>query len=357
MSKDPMAQPHSKSRQSRKSGLSPGTLLHVGRKRSEQVRIRVFDYDAVTCQERELGSVEECFPYLDSPTTTWINIDGLHDTQVIDTIGQKIDLHVLVREDIVNTYQRPKVEDHEKNLFLVMKMLSVNTREHLTTVEQISFVLGPSYVITFQEGPGDGFDAVRARIRNIRGRHREKGADYLLYSLVDAVVDEYFLALESIGDVIEELETKLITNPQQELLRMIYRLKRDVIGFRKAIWPSREVLAALERSDSHLFHRSTKIYLRDVYDHTIQVIETLDSLREIVASLLETYLSSVSNRKVLTLIATIFIPLTFIAGIYGMNFRSMPELEWTWFYPLGFWGLILLVGGSMAWYFRKRTWL
>lgn len=349
-------------RRSQKSGLSPGTLVHIGKAQTNHVRIQVFDYDKKGCQELELRSIEESFPYLDTPAVTWINIDGLHETAIIEAIGQKIGLHPLVREDIVNTDQRPKIEDHEGLLFFVMKMLSVDNHTKSITVEHLSLILGPTYVISFQETPGDAFAALRARIRNVNGRHRKLGADYLLYSLLDAVVDEYFRALEIVGDRLEELESGLISNPKQELLRSIYRLKREMISFRKAIWPTREVLGATERSESRLIQQSTKIYLRDVYDHTIQTIETLESLREMVSSLHETYLSSISNRmneimKVLTLMSTIFIPLTFIAGVYGMNFPHMPEMEWFWFYPFGFWAIILGVSSAMVWLFRKRNWL
>ena len=227
----------------------------------------MFNFDASHCEERDASTIEEAISYLETPAVTWINIEGLHDTAVVDTLGAAIDLHPLVREDILNTDQRPKVELHEKHLFVVMKMLTVTPGARATTLEQLSCILGPRYVITFQEGPGDAFDSVRTRIRNPNGRHRNQGADYLLYSLIDAVVDAYFLTLESIEDAIEDLEAGLIANPRQELLRKIYGLKRDLIRVRKAIWPSREVLSAIERSESDLIHRSTLIYLRDVYDH------------------------------------------------------------------------------------------
>lgn len=350
-----------KRRRSEKSGLSPGTLVHVGRKPSAPTRIQVFDYTAQTCNERELTTIEECFPYLASPAITWVNIDGIHDTKLIEAIGTTIGLHPLVLEDIVNTEQRPKLEDHEHHLFAVMKMLSYDTQAREVVVEQLSIVLGPTYVITFQEAPGDAFGSVRARIRNEKGRHRKLGADYLFYSLLDAVVDEYFLGLESLGDFIEGLEMELLVNPSRELPQTIYRLKRELVNFRKAIWPTREILSAAERTESRLIHRSTKIYLRDVYDHTIQAIETLEVCRELASGLMEMYLSSVSNRmnevmKVLTLIATLFMPLTFIAGIYGMNFEHFPELGWSWSYPIGFWGIITTITGFMLWFFWRRKW-
>ena len=350
-----------KRRRSEKSGLSPGTLLHVGTKPSAPVRIQVYDYAPQKCEEREFTVIEECFPYLDTPAVTWVNIDGIHDTKLIESIGTKIGLHPLVLEDIVNTEQRPKLEDHEHHLFAVMKMLSYDTKAREVVVEQLSIVLGPTYVITFQEAPGDAFESVRARIRNAKGRHRKLGADYLFYSLLDAVVDEYFLGLESLGDVIEDLEMKLLARPNRELPQTIYRLKRELMNFRKAIWPTREILSAAERTESRLIHKSTKIYLRDVYDHAIQAIETLEVCRELASGLMEMYLSSVSNRmnevmKVLTLIATLFMPLTFIAGIYGMNFEHMPELGWSWSYPIGFWALIATIAGMMLWFFWRKKW-
>ena len=348
-------------RRSEKSGLSPGTLLHVGRKPSAPVRIQVFDYTEQTCEERELTTIEECFPYLDTPAVTWVNIDGIHDTKLIEALGTKIGLHPLVLEDIVNTEQHPKLEDHEQHLFAIMKMLSFDTKAREVMVEQLSIVLGPTYVITFQEAIGDAFGSVRARIRNEKGRHRKLRADYLFYSLLDAVVDEYFLGLESMGDFIETLEMQLLTSPNRDLPQTIYHLKRELMNFRKAIWPTREILSAAERTESRLIHRSTKIYLRDVYDHTIQAVETLEVCRELASGLMEMHLSSVSNRmnevmKVLTLIATLFMPLTFIAGIYGMNFEHFPELEWSWSYPLGFWGIITATAGLMLWSFWRRKW-
>jgi len=280
---------------------------------------------------------------------------------IIEKIGTHFGIHPLVLEDIVNTGQRPKMEDFEDYIFLVVKMLTCDQSQSDMNTEQVSLLLGPNFVISFQERQGDVFDSIRDRIRNSKGRIRKEGADYLAYVLLDAVVDGYFIVLESLGERIETLEDQVIENPTTETLQVINGLKREMIVLRRSVWPLREVIGALERGGSALIHKATGTYLRDVYDHTIQVADTIDSYRDMIIGTRDTYLSSLSNRmnevmKVLTIIATIFIPMTFIAGIYGMNFQFMPELGWRWSYFV-VWGVMIAVAGVMIAYFKRKDWI
>jgi magnesium transporter len=346
---------------SRKAGLPPGTLVHIGEKKEEQVRITLIDYNEDNVQERVVEKVEECFPFKEMPTVTWINIDGLHKIETIEKIGKHFELHSLILEDILNTGQRPKCEDYEKCLFMVLKMLRYNDESGSIQSEQVSLVLGQNFVISFQEEVGDVFEQIRDRIRNTKGRIRKMSADYLAYALIDAIVDNYFLILEKMGEQIESMEEELIAKPSDKTVRRIHTLKRELIFLRKSVWPLRELINSMEKTESSLISDSTGPYLRDVYDHTIQVIDTVESFRDMVSGMLDIYLSSISNRmnavmKVLTIIATIFIPLTFIAGIYGMNFKFMPELEWKWGYFIVL-IIMALVVAVMLIYFKRKKWL
>ena len=355
-------QPHPETRRrAQKVGLPPGTLVYTGEKKVDSVRITVIDYGEEEFVERQVASVEECFVFRTRPTVTWINVDGLHDVKVVEKLGKAFDLHPLILEDVVSTRQRPKFEDYERNLFVVLKMLSYDDGSHSVQSEQVSLILGSGFVISFQERVGDVFDFVRERIRNAKGRIRKHGADYLAYSLIDAIVDSYFGILEKVGDKIELLEDELVSDPDEGTLQAIYRLKREMISLRRSIWPLRELVSGVQRSESAMVSEATGVYLRDVYDHTIQIIDTIESLRDIVSGMLDTYLSSISNRmnavmKVLTIIATLFIPLTFVAGIYGTNFENMPELKWRYGYA-GVWAVMGLVTVLMLVYFRRKKWL
>jgi len=347
-------------RVSKKAGLPPGTLVHVGEKKVEKTKISVIDYDETTFEERDLNAIDDSFPYKDKPTVTWINIDGLHEVGVIEKVGQEFGLHPLILEDIVNTGQRPKTDDFEDYLFVISKMISFDEEDGQVEAEQFSMVLGPNYLISFQERVGDVFNQIRERLRKGKGRIRKRGADYLFYALIDAIVDNYFIVLEKIAAQIEALEEKIVTEPGPEALQIIHQLKRELIFFRNSIWPLREMISGLERGDSVLIQDKTNIFLRDVYDHTIQVIDTVETFRDMVSGMLDVYLSSISNRmnevmKVLTVIATIFIPLTFLAGVYGMNFKYMPELEMHWAYPV-VWSVMIVVGLVMILYFRRKRW-
>jgi magnesium transporter len=327
----------------------------------EAVRITIIDYDENTLQERQVDRVEECFQFKTTTTVTWINIDGLHDVKIIEGIGTHFDLHPLTLEDILHTGQRPKFEDLESYLFIVLMMLRFDDENQMVISEQVSLILGSNVVISFQENIGDVFEQIRDRIRNAKGRIRKMEADYLMYALLDAVVDGYFGILEKLGEKIEALEEELVGDPSDRTLQQIHRLKREMVFLRKSVWPLRELINGLDRSESDLIADSTGVYLRDVYDHTIQVIDTVESFRDMVSGMLDIYLSSISNRmnavmKVLTIIATIFIPLTFVAGIYGMNFEHMPELKWRYGYA-AVWLVMLVVAGLMVLYFKRKKWL
>jgi len=348
-------------KRSKKVGLPPGTLVHIGEKKIEKVRITIIDYDETQFQEKKARTIEECFPFKDKPTVTWINVDGIHQLDIIEKIGKHLNLHPLILEDIVNTGQRPKMEDFGDYIFVVLKMIYYDEKEDEIKAEQVSLILGQNFVISFQEREVDVFNPIRERIRNSKGRIREMGADYLAYALVDEIVDNYFIILERLGEKIEDVEEELVTDPKPETSQAIHNLKREMIFLRKSVWPLREVVSGLERGESALIKEATRIYLRDVYDHTIQVIDAIETSMDMLSGMLDIYLSSISNRmnevmKVLTIIATIFIPLTFIAGIYGMNFKFMPELGLRWGY-FAVLSVMVIIGIGMVIYFRKKKWL
>jgi magnesium transporter len=351
----------SEKRRSRKTGLPPGTLIHIGERKIERASVTVIDYDEQEYQEKLAGKAEECLVYKEKPTITWVAVKGLHDTEFIENLGQCFSLHPLLLEDVLNTEQRPKIEDYGDYLYLVLKTISYDSEDKEIRSEQISFVLGANYVISFQEQEVSVLEGVRSRIKNNKGRIRKMGADYLAYSLIDIIIDNYFTVIEKLGETIDELEEELVRNTRPQTLHLIHRLKREMMLLRKSVWPLRELIGTLDRGESELILKTTRIYLRDVYDHTIQIIESVETFRDMLSGMLDIYLSSVSNKtneimKVLTMIATIFIPLTFIVGIYGMNFEFMPELKMKWAYP----ALLLLMGVIavfMVAYFRKKKWL
>lgn len=348
-------------KRSKKVGLEPGTLVHIGEKKTEEVKIRIIDYDETHFYEKEVKTIEECLPFKDKPTVTWIDITGVHKPDVIEKIGGHFGLHPLTAEDILNTDQRPKVEDFGNYLYIVLKILYYDERKNEIVSEQISMILGQTFVLSFQEMGTNIFNPLIERIRGNKGHIKKLGADYLAYSLLDSIVDNYFIILEKLGEDIELLEEKLITHPTREMLQTLHNLKREMIFLRKAVWPLREVISGLERGESALVKDTTRIYLRDVYDHTVQVIDSIETSRDMLSGMLDIYLSSISNKlnevmKVLTVIATIFMPLTFIVGVYGMNFRYMPELEWRWGY-FTIWAIMTVIGISMLIYFGKKKWL
>ncbi len=348
-------------RKIRDTGLPPGTPIHVGERKTERVKITVFEYDESRCEERRLESLEEYAIRRQSSGVIWINVDGIHDVSVVETIGRIFGIHPLVQEDIVSTEQRPKIEEYDSYLFAIVKMLYEEPLSRSIQAEQVSIILASNLVISFQEREGDVFNPVRERLRSTKGLVRQRGSDYLAYCLIDAIVDHYFLILEKLEDRIQPLEDMVVSDPQPEGMRTIQSLKSDLVFLRRSLWPLRETLSRLDRQESALIRPDTRPFLRDVHDHTIQVIEILESFQDLVSGLLDIYLSSISNRmngimKVLTVIATIFMPLTFIAGVYGMNFRYMPELGWRWGYPAVL-ALMLLVFVGMIIYFKRKKWL
>jgi magnesium transporter len=345
---------------SQKAGKSPGTLVHIGEPRVQAARLSISEYDAQDLLETTGADLQGCLQRRLIDGRIWINMDGVHDLDTIQTLGDHFHLHPLTLEDIVNTAQRPKLEAFDGYLYLVIKMLHYDEAQQLIVSEQLSLVWGKSFLLSFQEATGDVFNPVRERLRKGRGRIRASGGDYLAYALVDAIVDHYFTVLEQIGDKIEALEETLIEQAVDINLEVIHALKKDMIYLRRQVWPLREVVASLERGEFDLVDGETRLFLRDVYDHTIQVIETIESYRDLLTGMMDLYLTSISNRmnevmKVLTIIATIFIPITFIAGVYGMNFKFIPELQWRWGY-LAFWGISGVIAAIMLWYFRRKKW-
>jgi len=345
----------------KKPGSAPGTLIHTGAKKVERIRVRYLDYDAGQLSEAEVEDIGACFPLKDSPTVSWINIDGLHDVDLVRSVGERFGWHPLLLEDIVGVGQRAKVEEYEGYLYVVLPMLSWDEKRRQVVEEQLSVILGERYVFTFQERVGDVFESVRERLRHSRGRIRTRGVDYLAYALVDAVVDHYFAVLEAIGDVTERLEEEVLTEPDQKTLIQLHDLKRELIQVRRAVWSVRDMLATLVRDESERFTPETEVFLRDVHDHAVQVVDTVEALRDVVSSAVDLYLSMVGFKtnevmKVLTIMASIFIPLTFFAGIYGMNFEYMPELGLPWAYPTLL-GLMVAMALGMVIFFRRKGWM
>lgn len=353
---------HSKKR-STKAGLPPGTLVHIGKKKTVTPRIILLDYDDNGVRESEVTAADLASKIRLTRGIKWVNVHGLGDTRMMEQVGACFDLHPLVLEDIFNTEQRSKLEDYGDYLYVVLKTFGYeyNGTEEKMDSDQISLVLGKNFVLSFLEADGTQFGAVRERLHAGKGQIRKSGADFLMYSLIDSIVDSYFVILEQLDEKTEALETELIAHPQPSTLHSIYRLKREGVFLRKSLWPLREVISSLQRGDSPLFTRNTLLYLRDVYDHIIHIIESVESLRDLTAGMLDIYVSSVSYRisivmKVLTVITTIFMPLTLIAGIYGMNFRHLPGLEWKW----GFFvvlGIMVTISAGMLALFRWKKWL
>jgi magnesium transporter len=344
-----------------KSGLSPGSIVHIGEQKVDRVKIYVIDYNSEKLEVKEFDSLEDTYALRDTDTVSWINIIGLHDPDILNSIGSHFGIHALTLEDIVNTETRPKVEVFEDYIFIVLKMVFYHEEEENVELEQLSIILGKNAVITFQEKDGDIFDPIRNRINITNGRLRKRGADYLTYALIDVVVDNYYFILENIGETLEALEDQVLENPDKSIPFKIQNLKKDILLLRKTLWPLREAINILNKQDTELLADTMHPFLQDLYDHAIQVVDTLETFREMAIGILDLYQSIISNRmnevmKVLTIVASIFIPLTFIAGIYGMNFEYMPELKW----PFGYFMILtimIILGLSLVIFFRKRKWL
>lgn len=352
----PTRQPVSVSRKT--PGAAPGTITHIGRKRVDSIDIRIYDYNESRVSTAQTKSPDECLRYRDNGAVTWFRVTGLHDTETIKTLLDGFGIHPLIQEDVVNTGQRPKVEVYDRQVFMVLKAIRVTDEK--IEYEQISIVLGKDFVFSFQESDYPVFSAIENRIQYENTRLRRKGSDYTAYALIDIVADYYFAALDEMSSQIDLIEDALLLNTDRDHLVNIHNLKRELSRFRKKVWPLRDSLNTLLRDDNELIRDETKLFIRDVYDHVIQVIDSLDNYREIVTSLHDMYMTNISNKmnevmQVLTIIATIFIPLTFIAGVYGMNFEYMPELAWKWAYPAT-WSIMLLITGGMILYFKRKRW-
>ncbi len=341
-------------------GQRPGALIHVGEQKVENVTVDLIEYDSKNINEIHNATFEECLESKHKPNVSWVNIIGVHDPKIIKTFGDNFGIHSLHQSNIMNTELRPSVEIFDDHILIMLKMPHYDVQTGKLDLEQISIVLAENHILTFQEIKDDFFDEIRKRLRDNSGSIRKLKSDYLAYSLIDAIIDSYFLVLEKIGDLTEDLEEVLMQNPTPETMQTIQTLKRRMIALRKAIWPGREIINSLERDSTILVSDNTRTYLRDVYNHTIQVTDSIEGLRDVIGGMLDTYLSSVSNRmnevmKTLTIVAAIFIPITFIAGIYGTNFSYVPELEWEGSYFVMLFAMATISGIMLAW-FKKKRW-
>ena len=348
-------------RRKSKTGLPPGTLLFTGEQKMEQVEYSVIQYNENFFEELFPKDPEEIIRLIDtSKNVLWINVDGIHDAEVIETLCSKLLVHKLTMEDVLSVGQRPKLDEHPEYLHAVIKMFMID-EDNTIIDEQISFILHKNILISFQEKQGDVFDAVRKRIQEGKGYIRKRKSDYLLYALIDSVVDHYFVILENLGELIESIEMELLENPTKQTLNKLHTIRRETLELRRSVYPLREVISRLEKIDESIINPEVRVFIRDLYDHTIQVIDTIEVMRESALALMDLYMNSISNKlneimKVLTIMASIFIPLTFVAGVYGMNFVNMPELEWHYGYYLILGFMLLMVVGMLG-YFKSKKWL
>ena len=349
-----------------KRGMSPGSLIFTGVKKTDKIEVSLFDYNSNTCKEMKVIDIDELAGYKNNPNVTWINITGLHDVNMLDRVGNIFNIHPLVLEDILNVSHSPKIEDYENYLFIVVKMINFNNDDNSLNIEQVSIIIGRNYIITFQEREGDVFEPLRERIRTAKGLVRKYGEDYLAYRLLDSIIDNYFIVLENFDENIEEIEDQILSQTNDSSLEQIHHLRKELVKLRRAVSPLREMIFTIEKEKFQFIQKSTFVYLRDLSDHVKQIIDTIENYREFINGLLDVYLSSASHRmnevvKLLTIISTIFIPLTFIVGIYGMNFRTdvskwnMPELNWWLGYPFVM-GLMLIIAVCLIIFFKKKKW-
>ncbi len=343
----------------KKVGSAPGTLAHIGVKKTDEVTIDIHDYGIDHLLNKRIETVEECQPFVDTKNPTWVQVRGLHDIQKLKELWDRFEFHPLVQEDILNTNQRPKIEDYGQQIFVVLKMMYFEDDQ--LQQEQVSLVFNDKFIFSFQESERKIFSPIKERLELENTRMRKSGPDYMAYAIMDIIIDYYFEVLETINNRIEEIEDVLWSESNDDTLSDIHHTRRQLIQFRKNAWPLRDNMNSMLRDESPFIKDETKLFLRDVYDHTVQIIDNLDDNRELVSGLHDMYMTNISNKmnevmKVLTIIATIFIPLTFLAGIYGMNFENMPELAWKWSYPL-IWVVMILVTIGMIYYFRKKRWL
>ncbi|MBA4168650.1 MAG: magnesium/cobalt transporter CorA [Chitinophagaceae bacterium] len=340
-------------------GAPPGTMFYNGENTGTQVKITLIEFNDLEFQEMEFYDIEECIKHTKDNHVKWINVEGVHDTVLVGKIAHIYNIHPLTQEDVVHIDQRPKFEEYENYLLSIMKMILYQEEVY---AEQLSIILLKDTVISFQEpGGGDAFDVIRTRLRQGKGRVRKLGADYLFYALMDAVVDYYFTAIEKIGDKVEKIEEEIINEPRRESLIQLYKLKREVIFLRKQVWPVRDMISNLLRSESEFITPNTQLFFRDLQDHSSRIIDTVETYRDLLSGIMDIYLSTNSNKmnevmKVLTIMSSIFIPVTFIAGVYGMNFDYMPELRSPYGYAIT-WLVMLSVMGGMIYYFKKKKWI
>ena len=344
----------------KKAGLPPGTLISSEETRTDKIHVSVFDYDANQLIEKQDTTIHECLEFLDSEAVTWINICGIDDIQTIELVGRRFGLHPLLLEDIMSSGQRSKLDDYKDNIYIVVKMLNYNENQQVED-EQVSLVLGKNFLISFLESKTNVFAPIYERLRPANSRIRQRGADFLCYTLIDCLVDNYFLILEKIDGKLENLEEELIKSPSPKTLQKIQKAKREITLLRKSVWPMRELISNFRRIETPLIQDTTKLYIHDVYDHTIQAIDAIESFRDIASGMLDIYLSNISQRmneimKVLTVVSTIFVPLTFIASIYGMNFDNIPELHWHYGYYAVL-ALMAIVTMGMLYFFHRKGWI
>lgn len=349
------------SKKFKKVGMEPGTLIHIGEKKLDDTVMTIMNFNEKTVEEKATKEIEECRASSQNSSLTWINVDGLHQVELIKKIGECFSIHPMILEDILNTDQRPKFEDMLDYQHITLKHLIFSEKKDEILSEQISFILGKNFVLSFREGKNEVFESVRTRIHRGTGRIRKSGSEYLLYSLLDAVIDQYYLVLEQIGKRLEDVEDEVFSNSGKETLHRIHLYRRGLLYLQNVISPLREIVTDLIECESYPMHESMKTYWRDLRDHVIQIDDAIDNCRDFLSSTTDLYFSNISNKmneimKVLTVIATIFIPLSFIAGVYGMNFPNMPELQWKWSYPV-LWMIMISIVGVMLYYFRKRDWL
>ena len=345
-----------------KSGLPPGTLIHIGEKHASECKISVTQYNADTLIRQEINSIAELKQLRNAELITWVNVDGLSDIHIVENIGQELNIHPLVLEDILSTHQRPKLEEYDDFLYLVIKGISLSQEKNFNLhYEQISILLLANYVVTFKEKADDTFDPINNHLQNHNGRLRQLGSDYLAYVILDTVVDEYFVVEDSLDGIIDPLEDNILFNSNKEMLQTVQQIRRGLISMKRNISPLRELLATIQRIDTPLLQEKTLRYYGDVYDHVLRVTDSLESYRERISAMHDIYLSSISNKlnetmKILTIFASIFIPLTFIAGIYGMNFEYMPELKWRWGYP-AVWAVFIMISAGLLILFKRKKWI
>lgn len=340
-------------------GLPPGTLVYNGMVTSERVKITLIEYNETEFFEKEFYDLSECMSHVKPNMVKWINVEGIHKTELIETIGKRYDIHPLTLEDIVHIDQRSKFEEYDNYVLGIMKMISFDTK---LRAEQLSLILLDQTVLSFQEPfGGDAFNIIRNRLRQAKGRVRKMGADYLFYALIDAVVDSYFHIIEKIGDAVEQIEEEIMNKENKNSLKKLYELKRELIFLRKQVWPMRDMINNMIRSESDFITKSTHIFLRDLLDHSTRIIDTVETYRDLLSGIMDVYLSNNSNRmnevmKVLTIMSSIFIPVTFVAGVYGMNFEFMPELKSPYGYA-AIWAVMLTMMIGQIIYFRRRKWM